>query len=616
MVESIISVRMGMRAFGIRYCIVALICAVVAAGCSREENSPDLPFAAKVELDLASRPATRAHFDDNGHFVWDADGSMIAVISRGWTNSNAGALVQWNSSEWCSPMNITQLDPSNSSRVLRATSASTLATDAAASGDGLFCFSPVVGSSNATLTQSASSVAVEFSMPREFSQSASGKLEEFGDYCFIHGESTIASAPTGDQKNFTASPTTFYAIPATIRFNIKNNTDAAVRMESVKITCNKLFPDKLCWKSSGGTPVISEPEGKSGYFHTIKTAIDEGFGEEIPAKNGESLSTGTYYALCLPFDNAASLTDATLAFILESKEKIHTFNISAAEFFKSVSDPAKKFESNTIYTLNFTLNDNSVELESVTISDWVGEPFYLPTEDVTARIKVTVDYWVQDRENLNTYSFMLMFGDINSNYTMWGECNLGEYLYSSTDYAFTWSAVTPSNESDVDYLATYFNGITDFKWQTPSKADFEQLFSLDDTNIEMCKDSESGVYGLRFKSVDKPGSSIFLPCIPYNPTTDEQHTEFPENGTTVTTRTLNGYYWTRDEDSKNTDNGILLHFQFENVETIANENSSESNTSDFSKVLNQGADLYEFISEPKKQKRSVRAILQKSSTIK
>ena len=83
MVESIISVRMGMRAFGMRYCIVALICAVVAAGCSREENSPDLPSAAKVELDLASRPVTRAHFDDNGNFVWDADGSMIAVISRG-----------------------------------------------------------------------------------------------------------------------------------------------------------------------------------------------------------------------------------------------------------------------------------------------------------------------------------------------------------------------------------------------------------------------------------------------------------------------------------------------------------------------------------------------------
>ena len=603
-----ISVRMGMRAFGIRYCIVALICAVVAAGCSREENSPDLPFAAKVELDLASRPATRAHFDDNGHFVWDADGSMIAVISRGWTNSNAGALVQWNSSEWCSPMNITQLDPSNSSLVLRATSASTLATKAAAGGDGLFCLSPVDGSANATLTQSASEVAVEFSMPQEFSQSASGKLEEFGDYCFIHGESTIASAPTGEQKNFTASPTTFYAIPATIRFNIKNNTDAAVRMESVKITCNKLFPNRLCWKSSGGTPVISEPDDKSGYFHTIKTAIDEGFGEEIPAKNGERLSTGTYYALCLPFDNAASLTDATIAFILESKEKIHTFNISAAEFFKSVSDPAKKFESNTIYTLNFTLNDNSVELESVTISDWVGEPFYLPTEDVTARIKVTVDYWVQDRENLNTYSFMLMFGDINSNYTMWGECNLGEYLYSSTDYAFTWSAVTPSNESDVDYLATYFNGITDFKWQTPSKADFEQLFSLDDTNIEMCKDSESGVYGLRFKSVDKPGSSIFLPCIPYDPNRDE-HTDYPGGGKTVITRTLNGYYWTRDTDSKNTANGILLHFQFTNVETIANENSSESNTSVFSKGLNDGS-LYEFLSKPKNEEHSVRAILQ------
>lgn len=612
MVESMISVRMGMRAFGIRYCIVALICAVVAAGCSREENSPDLPSAAKVELDLASRPATRAHFDNEGHFVWDADGSMIAVVSRGWNESNAGSLVQWKSSDRYSPMNITQLDPSNSNLVLRATSASTLAPDAAASGDGLFCFSPVVGSANATLTQSASEVAVEFSMPQEFSQSASRKLEEFGDYCFIHGESTIASAPpTGDPNNFTACSTTFYAIPATIRFNITNNTNDTVRMESVKITCDKLFPNKLCWKSAGDTPTITEPEDKSGYFHTIKTAIDEGFGEEIPAKVGEDLSTGTYYALCLPFDDAASLSGATLAFILESKEKIHTFNVTAQEFFKNVSEATKKkFESNKIYTLNFTLNDNSVELESVTISDWVGEPFYLPTEDVTARIKVTVDYWVQDRENLNTYSFMLMFGDINSNYTMWGECNLGEYLYSSTDYAFTWLAVTPSSESPVDYLATYFNGIKDFKWQTPSKADFEELFSLGDANIEMCKDSESGVYGLRFKSVDKPGSSIFLPCIPYNPTTDEQHTEFPENGTTVTTRTLNGYYWTRDTDSEKTDNGILLHFQFKNVETIANENSSESNTSVFSKGLNDEA-LYEFLSKPKIEEHSVRAILQK-----
>ena len=385
-----------------------------------------------------------------------------------------------------------------------------------------------------------------------------------------------------------------------------------VTMESVKISCSNSFPDKLCWRTDGSTVTISEPEDKSGYFKIIRTLINDGYGEVIPAKSGENTTTVSYYAMCLPFNSAASMANGTLAFILESKEKIHTFNISAAEFFKSVSDPAKKkFESNTIYTLNFTLNDNSVELESVTISDWVGEPFYLPTEDVTARIKVTVDYWVQDRENLNTYSFMLMFVDINSNYTMWGECNLGEYLYSSTDYAFTWSAVTPSNESDVDYLATYFNGITDFKWQTPSKADFEQLFSLPDANIEMCKDSESGVYGLRFKSVDKPGSSIFLPCIPYDPNTD-QHTSYPGNGTTVTTRTLNGYYWTRDTDtdSENTANGILLHFQFTNVETIANENSSESNTSVFSKGLNDGA-LYEFLSKPKNEEHSVRAILQK-----
>lgn len=591
MVEGIISnsiSTLGMRVFRMRYYIVALMCVVAAAGCSREENSPDIPSAAKVELDLASRPATRAHFDNNGNFVWDADGSMIAVIS----NSNTGALVKWNSADWYSPMNITQLDPSNSSRVLRATSASTLATDAAASGDGLFCFSPVVGSSNATLTQSASSVAVEFSMPREFSQSASGKLEEFGDYCFIHGESTIASAPTDAQKNFTASPTTFYAIPATIRFNIKNNTDAAVRMESVKITCDKLFPNKLCWKSSGDTPTITEPEDKSGYFHTIKTAIDGGFGEKI-----EYSSTGTYYALCLPFDDAASLSDATLAFILESKEKIHTFNVSAAEFFKNVAEAAKKkFESNKIYTLNFTLNDNSVELESVTISDWVGEPFYLPTEDVTARIKVNVTYWIQERHNLYTFEFMQMFED-----TQWGLCNIGEYMETSTEQLFLWKDVTPVNDDNEDYLAPFFNNITDFKWKTPTRADFVKLFSLPKDSIKMVFDDASGVYGLRFNSVKTKGASIFLPCLRM-----EEKSSNKEEYVTEITRRLHGYYWTKDP-SDNSDNAYLLHFSFQHTERYEDDNLVSA--TDFEPAIDKGRLLYRFADTTKNIMFPVRAIL-------
>ena len=595
-----ISVRMGMRALRMRYYIVALMCVVAAAGCSREENSPDIPSAAKVELDLASRPATRAHFDNNGNFVWDADGSMIAVVSRGWTESTAGTLVQWNSADWYSPMNITQLDPSNSSRVLRATSASTLATNAAAGGDGLFCLSPVVGSANATLTQSDSEVAVEFSMPQEFSQSASGKLEEFGDYCFIHGESTIASAPIGEQKNFTASPTTFYAIPATIRFNIKNNTNVAVRMESVKITCNKLFPDKLCWKSSGGTPVISEPVGKSGYFHTIKTAIDGGFGEEIPAKVGDDISTRTYYALCLPFDDAASLSDATLAFILESKEKIHTFNVTAQEFFKNVSEATKKkFESNKIYTLNFTLNDNSVELESVTISDWVGEPFYLPTEDVTARIKVNVTYWIQERHNLYTFEFMQIFED-----TQWGLCNIGEYMETSTEQLFLWKEVTPVNNSDEDYLAPFFNNIKDFKWKTPTRADFIKLFSLPEENIIMEFDKASGVYGLRFKSVTTPGASIFLPCLKM-----EEKSSNKEEYVTETTRRLHGYYWTKDpsDNSDNSDNAYALHFSFQHTERYKNDNLVS--VTEFEPAINNGKSLYRFADTLKTKSFPVRAIL-------
>lgn len=486
------------------------------------------------------------------------------------------------------------IDAASPNKVLRACSEHSLESNAAEVGDPLFFLSPVSGSALCSTAASSESVTVEFSMPSLFEQSTSQALEEFEPYCYIKGKSTVKSVPSDLDKNYVANSTTFRAIPAIFRFNVSNNTGSDMVLESVKITCDKLFPDKLCWTTNGAVVSVGEPADNSGYFNTIKTSINWGHGETIPAKSGETMHKGTYYALCLPFDNDASMQGATLAFILETSKKTYTFNIPAADFFRSVSD--KRFASNKIYNFNFSLGESSVELEGVSIADWLKDSFYLPIVDITADVKANISYWVQDRHNLYTYGFMKMF----ESGPMWAECNLGEYLYSATELFFKWTEVTPANDSDTDYLAKYYDNITDFKWKTPTQDDFKQLFNSENCDIEPCKDVESGVFGLRIKSKANAGASIFLPCSGHM----EENTTYPGDGSTVIHRTFHGNYWTRDESGDA--EGYILHFAFSQVETVVDEVSSFS---EFTPGLNEGTAYYEFIPKSKSDNYTVRAIL-------
>ena len=557
------------------------------SACSPKEEAPALQEHSRVEMAL-NQPQTKAHFKDvdgTASFVWDVGSAMIAVVGH---NS---APVKWNGGEYYSPMHISLIDAVSPNRVLRACSEYSLSSGAAQVRDTLFFLSPVSGSALCSTAASADSVTVEFSMPSLFEQSTSQALEEFEPYCYIRGESSVKSVPSDSDKNFVANSTTFRAIPAIFRFNVSNNTEQDMVLESVKITCNKLFPDKLCWTTNGASVRVVEPKDKSGYFNTIKTSINWGHGETIPAKAGETVHKGTYYALCLPFDDNASMEGATLAFILETSKKTYTFNIPAADFFRSSA--VKRFASNKIYNFNFSLGESSVELEGVSIADWLRDSFYLPIVDITADVKANISYWVQDRHNLYTYGFMKMFEDG----PMWAECNLGEYLYSATDLTFEWTDVTPKYPSDSDYLAEYYDDITDFKWQTPTCADFEQLFDSANCDIEPCKDVESGVFGLRIKSKANAGASIFLPCSGHS----KEQTDW--DGRTVINRTFHGNYWTRDTASEN--DGYILHFAFSQVETVVGEVSSFS---EFTAAgLKEG--YYEFLEKPKSENYTVRAIL-------
>ena len=582
--------------------LFAIFCTVTTLGCSREDACPDSSNGegARVEMFLApGTVSTRAHFEDNegsASFVWDVGSEMIAVVSNG------GNIVQWDGGEWFSGMNISLIDPSDPSKALRAASASTLPSSAAQSGDKLFFVSPVEGSSLAQTASSETAVEVTFSMPSIFEQSASGKMEEFEPYCIIRGESTVKSTPTSSDKNFTANSTNFYSIPAVFRFNVTNKSDSDVTLESVKITCNRLFPDKIVWKTDGQSVSVSESSDKSGYFHTIKTSVNHGKGNLIPAKSGETTSKGTYYAMCLPFDSDASMSGATLAFIIETREKTHTFNIPAEDFFRSsASSAVKTFEGNRIYTFNFNLIDEqSVELEAVTIEDWITDGFNHPIEDVTGNVLVNVSYWVQDRQNLYTYAFMRMVEN-NDGFTMWSKCNILDYIYSTVNYYFLWSEVTPSSPSDEDYLARYYDNITDFKWKTPARSDYVDLFNETLHDIEMCRDTESGVYGLWIRRKDKPEKEIFLPCWGKV----SEHTVWPESDVTETTKTYHGRYWTRDE--KDEKSAYMVHFAFQQVERTVGEEAST--LLPFTRVLNSGNDIYEFADTLKTTALPVKSIL-------
>ena len=580
--------------------LLALFSTATVTGCSREYAAPERADGEgyRVEMALTTGTAsTRAHFEDNDGtlaFVWDVGSEMIAVVS------NAGSIIQWDSGQWYSGMHISLIDPSSPDKVLRASSASTLPSNAAQADDKLFFVSPVEGSAFAQTNSSETAVEVTFSMPDTFNQTASGKMDEFEPWCIIRGESTVKSTPTASDKNFVANSTDFYLIPATFRFNVTNKSDSDIYLESVKITCNRLFPDKVVWQTDGQSVTIGEPSDKSGYFNTIRTSINHGKGNLIPAKTGETFSKGSWYAMCLPFDSDASMAGATLAFIIETAAKTHTFNIPADDFFRSSA--VKTFESNKIYTFNFNLLDEqSVELEAVTIGDWIADGFYHPVEDVTENVLVNVSYWVQDRQNLYTYAFLKMVEDSEGHYTMWSKCNIGEYIYSSTDNYFRWAEVTPDNASDENYLARYYDNITDFKWKTPARSDFEALFNEAVNEIEMSRDDESGVYGLWIRRKDDSTKELFLPCWGKV----DEHTVYPTAGTTVTTMTYHGRYWTSDE--KDEDSAYCVHFAFSQVETTVDNEAST--VGPFSRVLNSGNDIYEIADTPKTSAFPVKSIL-------
>ena len=133
------TILVDMRGIYNLYLFAALFSAILCTwGCSREELSSDESDEARLEMALPAQMRTKAHFEDkNGTatFVWDVDGSMIAVLSKYDSHSARRNIAQWEGDSLYSPMNITLIDSSDSHKALRAASKFTLETDAANVGD-------------------------------------------------------------------------------------------------------------------------------------------------------------------------------------------------------------------------------------------------------------------------------------------------------------------------------------------------------------------------------------------------------------------------------------------------------------------------------------------------
>lgn len=217
----------------------------------------------------------------------------------------------------------------------------------------------------------------------------------------------------------------------------------------------------------------------------------------------------------------------------------------------------KKWRPGYSYKYVFTINDDGLSLELITIDDWNTQDLYITTEQISSSLKLDVLNWNQDIEYIHSYEFVNLYQE-NTNKVLWASCNLGCIYNADVSKTYAWAQIAPESDTDEDYLSKYFNNNTGFKWQTPSRADFTALMDGTNTVRTMIKDEESKVFGLVIKAGNS-SKSIFLPCSDMV----EIESEFETTKTKIT-RTYKGSYWTKD--SIDADNAYKFAFSFVQIE--------------------------------------------------
>ena len=165
---------MGIMQHRFRTYLYALLLLAFAA-CRHDDFDPG-SYSAKVEMSLGQGLSSRAHFVDNegvASFVWDVDGSMIAVVA------GTDGIAVWDGGYLYSPMSISLIDQDSPNRVLRASSLRTLPGDAAAAGSGVCFLSPAFGSESVTTDAGAPLGSACFSTPAQSARRVQHKVFSF-----------------------------------------------------------------------------------------------------------------------------------------------------------------------------------------------------------------------------------------------------------------------------------------------------------------------------------------------------------------------------------------------------------------------------------------------------
>ena len=307
----------------------------------------------------SAKASTRAHWQSNRKFMWDNNSDQMAVLI-----ANAGDVVPWGNRgySYATVKKMADTEDGKSQASLKSNSG-ILKSDLDKLHIGttpVYFFSPLSKLNGSDSEYSAETKCVTFSLPNEFSQTTTGKLDEFAPYTYIYAPSLISSV---SKSAIEAYPSVFKGMPAVIHFHVVNEKNSQIKIKKVGIEL-----------SSGGFPKTMvmdpinanlEPPTGTETYSTVMTNLgvvedDDWTGDMV----GEQAD---YYLYVFPkaADEGATFTLSIYEDVGETDPVVHSTNpINSIDFL-----------SNHIYTCNLRVLDTSLtllldEIEVQPITEW------------------------------------------------------------------------------------------------------------------------------------------------------------------------------------------------------------------------------------------------------
>lgn len=457
---------------------------------SNGDNTSDVLYKEMpITIAVSGKAQSRAHWTDNNDktasFVWDENSDVVTLVKHG--ESYVKFYDESEKESFCSMTSVTpktddatqaQLTTTSKLKLTASGTEPNITYDIPVSvNDPVYCFSPVNAANGSVVNATASAATITANMPAVFTQSATGKLEEFKDYSYIYTNTNLVQT---DENAITAEGTEFKTAAAVLRFCLTDNTDTDIKLSSIKMEAedgSKIFPNQLIWTAGNATP-IEEPTDKENYYSCIQVNTGGTDGATI-AKNG----TGTYYMYVLPSANA--YTGKKLTFTVETNYLTYSFTLSASKITNS------KFEAGKLYTFNMNLNEKSIELSTIEIASC--ETYDVSTEKTSVEVIESVNQWSQESVIAQNISFVDLGIRKMVNGTqykvLWATANLGSKVSTAPGQYYQWGALQPyMSSTDNGYYTADEDiqggsrdmvlnkyGDSNYKWCLPSANDWQVL---------------------------------------------------------------------------------------------------------------------------------------------